>query len=110
MYNYGWGYKQSSRPAYLTAPNGLNFSRSVGNPNSRLEKVRTYLHTVGRATKRDILRDVFGKVISEKSPWTYGYQNNFVTRGWGVYLFTYGIRHGYFKKERVGNKVFYSHP
>ena len=109
MYQYGYGYSRSlsSRPSYFTAPNGLNFSRSIGNPNSRLEKVRSYLRTNGKSTKRDILTNVFGKVVDNTR---YNYGKGTVTRGWGVYLFTYGLRHGFFKKERIGNKVFYSIP
>lgn len=106
MYQYGYGWNRvSSCPSHLTAPNGLNFSRSVGNPKSRLEKVRNYLRVNGRSTKVDILTNVFGKIV-DNTPFTYG--NGKVTRGWGAYLFTYGIRHGFFKKERIGNKVFYS--
>ena len=109
MYQYGYGYRGlSSRPSYLTAPNGLNFSRSIGNPNSRLEKVRNYLRVNGRSTKRDILMNVFGKVVTDVG--SYYNRNGEVTRGWGAYLFTYGQRHGFFKKERIGNKVFYSIP
>jgi len=95
---YGYSRRLSSRPRHLTAPNGLNFSQSVGNPNSRLEKVRTYLTVRGEATKREILRDVFGKTIGP----------NGVTSGWGTYLFGYGVLHGFFTKVRRGNKVYWS--
>lgn len=121
MYHYGYGrHSLSSLPSHLTAPNGLNFVRSVSNPNSRLNKVRTYLMVNGRATKRDILRDVFGKIVSDDIPFVNRKalvdsrhalsRAGEVTRGWGAYLFGYGIRHGFFKKERIGNKVFYSLP
>lgn len=80
----------------LTAPNGLNFSKSVGNPNSRLNRVRDYLSKNGPRTKRDILRDVFGKNVGQ------------VSYGWGTYLFGYGIRHGFFTKTRKGNSVLWS--
>lgn len=89
------GRRKSSVPLHLTAWNGLNFSRSVGNPDSRLEKIRTYLRTMGPRTKREILRDVFNKT-------------DVVIRGWGVYVFTYGVLHGFFRKERKGNVTYWS--
>ena len=102
MYHFPWGQ-------FLTAPNGLNFKRSVGNPNSRLEKVRAYLAMHGASTKREILYNVFGKKIMDKNiPWHN--TNGEVTRGWGAYLFSYAQKHGYIKSKRVGNQVFYSLP
>ena len=95
---YTYGYRLSSRPRHLTAPNGLNFSQSVGNPTSRLERVRDYLRIHGAATKKEILRDVFGKTVGP----------NGITRGWGSYLFQYGVHHGFFMKVRRGNKVYWS--
>ena len=99
MFNYMPFYrspKYSSRPSYITAPNGMNFSRSVTNPNSRLSRVRDYLHLKGEATKAEIFRDVFGKDIKV------------VSTGWGCYLFSLGVRQGFFKKVRRGNQVFWS--
>lgn len=114
MWYTNWsGSRKSSVPLELTAPNGLNFVKSVGNPNSRLEKVRTYLRTNGPRTKKDILRDVFGKEVG-KSSWFYDgskmvSQNpHVVTRGWSTYLFGYGVRHGFFTKVRKGNTVLWS--
>jgi hypothetical protein len=100
MFRYGMGPALSSRPRNLTAPNGLNFSRSLHNPISRLNKVRDYLATRGEATKVDILHDVFGKTVGRRA--------GEVTYGWGTYLFGYGIRHGFFKKVRKGNRVYWS--
>lgn len=97
----------SSRPAELTAPNGMNFSKSVGNPNSRLERVRSYLLANGPSTKRDILRDVFGKVV-DTNPWHVRDNLNGVTYGWGAYLFGYGVRHGFFTKTRKGRTTLWS--
>lgn len=97
-----------------TAPNGLNLSKSVTNPDSRLNRVRSYLHTNGPRTKRDILRDVFGHTIGvnryEYTP-TMGWHRigpKFVTRSWGSYLFTLAVRYGYITKTRKGNTVLYS--
>jgi hypothetical protein len=101
--------KYSSRPAELTAPNGMNFSRSVGNPNSRLERVRSYLTTNGPRTKRQILRDVFGKEVGDlREHWMARRSKGHTSHGWGAYLFGYGVRHGFFKHERKGNTVYWS--
>jgi len=88
----------------LTAPNGMNFTKSVGNPKSRLERVRSYLWLYGSATKRQILADVFDRTIVEYS----SVMKREVTRGWASYVFTYGIRQGFFQKHRIGNEVFYA--
>ena len=76
----------------MVAPNGLNLSRSVKNPNSNLNKVRNYLAREGTATRLEILRDVFGRTC----------------RGWGCYLFAIAIRQGFITKTRKGNAVFYA--
>jgi len=102
MFGYGYGCSLSSVPSHLTAPNGLNFSRSIHNPNSRLNRLRSYLSVKGEATKGEILRDVFGKTLGKD------WKNGEVSSGWGTYLFNYGVRHGFFKKVRRGNKVYWS--
>jgi len=102
MFGYGYGRRQSSVFRHLTAPNGLNFSKSVSNPNSRLNRLRSYLSVKGEATKGEILRDVFGKTLGKD------WKNGHVSSGWGTYLFNYGVRHGFFKKVRRGNQVFWS--
>ena len=80
MYYYKYGHRMSSVPSHLTAPNGLNFSRSVGNPNSRLEKLRQYLSVNGPSTKREILYRVWGKKVTDTYiPWNN--RNGEVTRG-----------------------------
>lgn len=98
MYRYNYGNSLSSRPRELTAPNGFNFVRSVGVPTSRLERVREYLRVNGPRTKRDILRDVFGIVNPSSSD----------VRGYHVYVFTYGVRNGFFTKERKGNVTYWN--
>ena len=95
-----------------TAPNGLNLRKSVGNPNSRLEKVRTYL-AHGPRTKREILRDVFGKEIGtavwvENDGHWVCENPNVITRGWGSMFFSIAHRQGYLKKIRKGNTVLWS--
>lgn len=100
MYTYGYLGRLSSRPRHLTAPNGLNFSRSVGNPNSRLEKIREYLRVNGPSTKKDILYYVFGKTI--------GHYPNGVTMGWGAYVFGLGVKNGFFTKTRKGGTTYWS--
>ena len=106
MFSYGYGRRLSSVPSHLTAWNGLNFSRSIHNPNSRLNRLRSYLSVKGEATKREILRDVFGRVLDNR--YIYPRPNNVVTSGWGTYLFNYGVRHGFFKKGRRGNMWYWS--
>ncbi len=114
-YPIAYGSRRSSVPRHLTAWNGLNFSRSVGNPTSRLERVREYLRVNGPRSKREILRDVFGKTLGKTSwGWNPVTQRmecknpNVVTSGWGTYLFGYGVRHGFFRKERKGNVTYWS--
>lgn len=94
--------RYSSRPAALTAPNGLNLSRSVNNPKSRFRRMMDYLSVKGEATKVDILRECFGKTIGRD------FRGGEVTRGWGSYLFILAVANGYVKKVRRGNRVFYS--
>ena len=101
--------KYSSMPADLTAPNGMNFTKSVGNPNSRLEKVRKYLSDNGPRTKREILRDVFGQEVGDiKEHYMVRMEKGHVSYGWGAYLFGYGVRHGFFHKTRTGRTVLWS--
>lgn len=106
MFSYGYGRSLSSRPPQFTAPNGLNLSRSIHNPKSRLRRIMDYLSVKGEATKVEILRDVFGRVVENKHN-KYG-TTNVVTRGWGAYVFYLSVKYGYVKKVRRGNKVFYS--
>jgi len=102
MFSYGYGRHLSSRPSHLTAPNGLNLSKSIHNPKSRFRRMMDYLSVKGEVTKVDILRDVFGKTIGRD------FRGGEVTRGWGTYLFTLSVRNGYVKMVRRGNRVFYS--
>ena len=102
MFSYGYGRHLSSRPSHLTAPKGLNLSKSIHNPKSRFRRMMDYLSVKGEATKVDILRDVFGKTIGRD------FRGGEVTRGWGTYLFTLSVRNGYVKMVRRGNRVFYS--
>lgn len=103
MYTYGYGYnrRQSSRPPHLTAANGLNLSKSIGNPTSRFERIREYLRVNGPSTKRDILKNVFGKTIGQ-------YSNGGVTMGWGSYVFGLGVKYGYFRKEQKNGTTYWS--
>ena len=89
----------------LSAPNGMNLSRSVHNPKSRFRRMMDYLVVKGESTREDILRDVFGKTIGVYS----GVMTpNVVSRGWGCYVFTLSVKYGYVKMVRRGNRVFYS--
>jgi len=80
------------------APNGMNFLRSMKNPNSRIRRIRQFLIENGPSTKRTIFRFVFEKDIDE------------VGRNWGLYPFTHGIHNGLLTKERVGVSVYYNVP
>ena len=108
MYSYGYGTNRlSSVPSHLTAPNGLNFSRSIRDPWSNLNRVRRFLEWKGEATKAEILKKCFNRTLDNtmKIP---NRTRNYVTSGWNTYLFGYGIRHGYFKKVRRGNVWYWS--
>ena len=102
MFQYGYGRNFSSRPSHLTAPNGLNLTRSVHNPKSRFRRMMDYLNVKGEATREEIITECFGKTIGRD------FKNGDVTRGWATYLFTLSVRNGYVKMVRRGNRVFYS--
>ena len=85
----------------IHAPNGLNLNKSIGNPNSRFEKVREYLRVNGPSTKKDILYYVFGRTVQP-------FGQNSVTMGWGSYVFGLGVKYGYFKKIRKNNTTYWS--
>lgn len=101
-YGFFGNPRYSSAPPHLTAPNGLNLTRSIINPLSRFSRVRDYLFVKGEATKVEILRDVFGKTIGRN------FRSGEISRGWGAYLFMLSVKCGYFTKVRRGNNVFYS--
>jgi len=109
-YTYGYGRRQSSVPSHLTAPNGLNFSKSGANPHSRLNRVRDYLIKNGPKSKRDILRDVFGKTLDSADRYWQRQQTNptVVNRGWNSTFFRMAVHHGFLKKVRVGNVTMWS--
>jgi hypothetical protein len=57
------------RPFGVIGPNGLNFAKSFSDQNSRLNQVILYLATrPTAATKKEILRDVFG--VTNPNPHT----------------------------------------
>ena len=74
---------------YMRAPNGMNFSKSVKNPNSNLRKVLSYLAVNGPRSKSEILQNVFGRVYE----WRPGYRQ--VKRGWGSSMFGLARRCGF---------------
>lgn len=92
-----------------TAHNGMNLSKSIGNPKSRFEKVRYYLFVNGPRTKREILRDVFGKVVADHpTGWGTNTPPNVVSMGWGCYMFSLASKNGLFRKVRKGNVTYWS--
>lgn len=88
----------------IQMPNGLNFNKSVANPNSKLAKVIRYLRDNGPASKKVILRDVCDVEVSDK--WVYG--TNKVTRGWGATFFALAVKTNFINKTRIGSRVVYS--
>jgi len=79
-----------------TAPNGMNLNRSIGNPNSRFERIRTFLAYEGPSTKRDILFRVFGKTVPA------------VSLGWASYVFNLGVKQGYWYPVRKDRTVYWT--
>ena len=79
------------------APNGLNFSQCIHNPESRISRIVRYISDMQKnghnPTRRELLTNALGK------------QN--AGRGWGTYVFGYGIKNGFITKQRVGNTFVY---
>ena len=97
----------------MVAPNGLNLSRSVTNPASRLRRVMAYLLAQPAPMSRDmILRDVFGiyqhAMRSERVATPKIGSLNVRGRGWGTYLFVLMVNHGYIKKVGAGRYTKYT--
>lgn len=93
--------------------NGMNLRKSVNNPKSRFERIRSYLvERGGSATKIEILRDVFGKEVhtseDRKEHWKVRYSNGKVTHGWGTYVFNLGVKYGYFTLVRKNRTVYWT--
>jgi hypothetical protein len=105
----------------LTTHNGMNLSKSRSNPNSRYNRIVEYIRKNGPSTKVDILRDVFGKVVVPNTTKVHSYTRagnwyripgteNWVTRGWGTYVWGLMVANGDLIMTRKGNKVHYSLP
>lgn len=93
----------------VVAFNGLNLSKSVNRPNSRLNRVRDYLYVFGPSTKERILRDVFGKILVRGGQGNYnpnGPQVN-VTSGWSSQFWTIAVNQGFLRRVRTGRTVKY---
>jgi hypothetical protein len=79
------------------APNGLNFSQCIHNPESRIARIVRYITEANEngqsPTRREIISNALGK------------QN--AGSGWGAYVFGYGIKNGFLTKQRVGNTFVY---
>jgi hypothetical protein len=90
-----------------SAPNGMNLSRSMNRPYSRANMVLDYLHTVGPASRAEIIRDVFDRTVVDTNRLTRPRRKGEVTRGWGAYLFALLKWHGYIRGIRTGNHVRY---
>lgn len=79
------------------APNGLNFSKCIHNPNSRIARIIRYIGEKQKIgyypTRRELVENALHK------------QN--AGSGWGTYVFGYGIKNGFITKQRFGNTVVY---
>lgn len=94
------------------APNGYTGKNAITNRNSRLFKLLLYLMG-GKATKRDIMANVFHKILRDDLRHNMVTQemalNNVVSnRGNNYYLYGQALKEGFISKQRVGNSVFYS--
>jgi hypothetical protein len=88
-----------------TAANRMNLTKSIGNPKSRFERIRYYLFVNGPRTKREILRDVFGKeVYTDRN----SYRPDRVSMGWASYVFNLAVKNHLFHKTRKGNVTYWS--
>lgn len=105
----------------LTTHNGMNLSKSRNNPNSRYSRIVEYIRKNGSSTKADVLRNVFGKIVVPNTAKVHSYTpsgqwyritgtENWVTRGWGTYVWNLMVANGDLIKTRKGNKVHYSLP
>ena len=100
--------KKARAPFGKWESNGLNFSKSLTNPNSRLARVVNFIREKGTPQTRHTLNVlVFGLY-----PRPDGYLNpktkQRVTRGWGAYLFSLAVKTNILKKTRKGNEWYYS--
>lgn len=89
--------QNSVAPFGHIAPNGLNFTRCIHNPDSRIARIVRFISEMEKIghqpTRRELVRLALGK------------QN--ASRGWGTYVFGYGIKNGFLTKQRVGNTFVY---
>lgn len=110
------GRRTINRPFGWVGPNGLNFSKSVGDRSSVLSKVVSFLRVHGPCTKKDILTKCLGKtvdiLVSRKDTYiyspTYGttvYTARNLTRGYFSESFAGMVHAGFIRHYRVGNKV-----
>jgi len=76
--------------------NGLNFSKSVSNPNSRLAKMVNYVRQNGPSTREDIGRNALGFRFVH---WA---------RNWNSYGFSGAVQGEFLIRTRVGRKVYYN--
>ena len=88
------------------APNGMNLSKSMSNPNSRANRLLNYLRSNGPATRAEILRDVFNIRVIPNAQFGTRVKGR-ATRGWGAYLFSLLVKNRLVTKTRVSNRVYY---
>jgi hypothetical protein len=90
---------KNTQPFGFQMHNGLNLSKSVSNPKSRLARMVNYIRQNGECTRAELAM----KALGSRFDATYHREQ----RGWNGYAFSGAIRGGFLVTNRVGNEVFY---
>lgn len=95
------------------SPSGMNFSKSVRDPKSRLARTIKYITDENRkgnfkVTKRDIIEKCWGKRLDVESIHPrWGRLLHNVSNGYGSEFFSLASNCRFLQKYRKGNKVFW---
>lgn len=96
-------------PYGVRAPNGINLSRSVGNPKSRFARVIFCVWALNRIgvypTKRQILSITLGKQLDTPSAYM---KVGVIARGYASGFFSTLVKAGFLFKLRDGKTVRYT--
>jgi hypothetical protein len=87
--------------------NGMNLSRSMSNPNSNSNRILRYLKVNGPSTRREIIYNVFGIVLSREHWTTFKNRPNVRAHAWGANPFILLQTHGYMRRTGSGNHYVY---
>jgi len=94
-YNYFRGRQEPVEPYGSYAPNGLNFDKSVSNPNSRLSKIVRYIRENGPTSRHRLVR-----LLTPKT--------DIRVNGWGSGFFALAIRTGFITKSATHGTYVYN--